>query len=66
MSIAPDQSVHPALKVAVVGAGYWGPNLARNFAMSTDWDLLAICNMDLDRATNGHRFGRAATGEVRD
>jgi|GEM_PF-6783836 len=57
MSIAPDQSVHPALKVAVIGAGYWGPNLARNFAMSTDWDL--------DRATNGHRFGRAATGEVR-
>lgn len=51
MSIAPDQSVHPALKVAVVGAGYWGPNLARNFAMSTDWDLVAICDKDLDRAT---------------
>lgn len=51
MSIAPDQSVHPALKVAVIGAGYWGPNLARNFAMSTDWDLVAICDKDLDRAT---------------
>lgn len=51
MSIAPDQSVHPALKVAVIGAGYWGPNLARNFAMSTDWDLVAICDNDLDRAT---------------
>lgn len=51
MSIAPDQSVHPALRVAVVGAGYWGPNLARNFAMSTDWDLVAICDMNLERAT---------------
>lgn len=50
MSIAPDASVHPALRVAVIGAGYWGPNLARNFSMSTDWELVAICDMDVDRA----------------
>ncbi|WP_052336291.1 Gfo/Idh/MocA family protein [Nocardioides alkalitolerans] len=36
--------------VAVVGAGYWGPNLARNFAASDDWDLRAVCDLDLARA----------------
>lgn len=50
MSIAADSTVHPALRVAVIGAGYWGPNLARNFAMSSDWDLVAICDMDAGRA----------------
>lgn len=50
MSIAADSTVHPALRVAVIGAGYWGPNLARNFAMSTDWDLVAICDTDAVRA----------------
>lgn len=34
--------------MAVVGAGYWGPNLARNFRMSPDWDLAGV--VDLDRA----------------
>jgi len=36
------------LRVAVIGAGYWGPNLARNFRASLDWELAAI--VDLDRA----------------
>jgi predicted dehydrogenase len=39
------------LRVAVVGAGYWGPNLARNFSSSPDWELVAICDLDLDRAS---------------
>ncbi|MDQ4504332.1 Gfo/Idh/MocA family oxidoreductase [Sinomonas sp. ASV322] len=38
------------LGVAVVGAGYWGPNLARNFHRSEEWDLRAVCDLDLDRA----------------
>jgi predicted dehydrogenase len=38
------------LGVAVIGAGYWGPNLARNFRTSDDWDLRAVCDLDLDRA----------------
>ena len=37
--------------VAVVGAGYWGPNLVRNFRSSPDWDLIAVCDLDPDRAT---------------
>lgn len=36
--------------MALVGAGYWGPNLARNFSSSPDWELAAICDVDLVRA----------------
>jgi predicted dehydrogenase len=39
------------LKIAVVGAGYWGPNLARNLQASPDWDLMAICDLDIGRAS---------------
>ncbi|HKU04402.1 MAG TPA: Gfo/Idh/MocA family oxidoreductase [Arthrobacter sp.] len=38
------------LRIAVVGAGYWGPNLARNLQASPDWDLVAICDLDVERA----------------
>jgi predicted dehydrogenase len=38
------------LRIAVVGAGYWGPNLARNFRSSSDWELTAICDIDQERA----------------
>ncbi|TFD91468.1 Gfo/Idh/MocA family protein [Cryobacterium serini] len=38
------------LRIAVIGAGYWGPNLARNFDASPDWDLVAVCDRDRERA----------------
>jgi len=38
------------LGVAVVGAGYWGPNLVRNFSWSDDWELRWVCDLDEDRA----------------
>ena len=34
------------LGVAVVGYGYWGPNLARNVAESPDMELKALCERD--------------------
>lgn len=39
-----------SLRIAVVGAGYWGPNLVRNFRSSTAWDLVAVCDLDEARA----------------
>ena len=36
--------------VAVVGAGYWGPNLIRNFAATGLADLRWVCDLSLDRA----------------
>jgi len=38
------------LRVGVIGAGYWGPNLARNFRTSAEWDLVAVCDRDAERA----------------
>ncbi len=37
------------IRVAVVGAGYWGPNLIRNFAACPDTELVAVCDRDEDR-----------------
>jgi predicted dehydrogenase len=56
------------LGVAVVGAGYWGPNLIRNFRTSEQWDLVAVCDLDTDRAQRvlGERSGVAVTGSVGD
>jgi predicted dehydrogenase len=42
--------VNTKLRIAVIGAGYWGPNLARNFRASPDWELVAICDLDRERA----------------
>ncbi|MEU2392344.1 Gfo/Idh/MocA family oxidoreductase [Streptomyces sp. NPDC007369] len=38
------------LGVAVVGAGYWGPNLVRNFQASPEFRLRWLCDLDVDRA----------------
>ena len=37
------------INVAVVGAGYWGPNLIRNFADCADIRLAAVCDKDETR-----------------
>ena len=50
------------LRAAVIGAGYWGPNLARNFRGSPDWDLVAVC--DLDEARARKVVGSRSTVEV--
>jgi predicted dehydrogenase len=38
------------IKVALVGVGYWGPNLARNIAQCLDATLIGICDRDANRA----------------
>src|SRR3954464_14350492 len=34
------------VRVAVAGLGYWGPNLARNFASIPGCELVAVCDAD--------------------
>ncbi len=34
------------IKAAVVGLGYWGPNIARNFQVSDDYELVGLCDLD--------------------
>ncbi|MBY8848592.1 Gfo/Idh/MocA family oxidoreductase, partial [Saccharothrix sp. MB29] len=36
--------------VAVIGAGYWGPNLVRNVQATPDLRLVTLCDLDVDRA----------------
>jgi len=36
--------------VAIVGAGYWGPNLLRNFCANPGADVRWLCDLDVDRA----------------
>jgi predicted dehydrogenase len=50
--------------VAVIGAGYWGPNLVRNFQGSSSFHLRWLC--DLDRARAEKVVGRYSTVQVTD
>ena len=45
-----DASETAPLGVAVVGYGYWGPNLARNVAERPELELVALCEPDETRA----------------
>jgi predicted dehydrogenase len=48
-----------SLGVAVIGAGYWGPNLIRNFSTAPGWDLRWVCDLQEDRARKA--VGRYST-----
>src|SRR5262249_28289778 len=47
------------LNVALVGLGYWGPNLARNFAALAETHLHTVCDMQPERLA---RFARQYPG----
>jgi predicted dehydrogenase len=36
--------------LAVIGAGYWGPNLVRNFQASPSFRIRYLCDLDVSRA----------------
>jgi predicted dehydrogenase len=40
------------LRIAVVGAGYWGPNLVRNFGATPNIDVAWLCDLDGARAAD--------------
>ena len=52
--------------VAVVGAGYWGPNLVRNFDRCPATDVRWVCDLDVERArrTVGSRSAVQVTDEL--
>ncbi|MEP6706398.1 MAG: Gfo/Idh/MocA family oxidoreductase [Pyrinomonadaceae bacterium] len=48
--------------IGIVGCGYWGPNLLRNFAESENAELRWICDVDAARLSAiGRRFPGART-----
>lgn len=44
------KAANAQLRVAVVGYGYWGPNLVRNAIECPDIELVTLCERDDDRA----------------
>ena len=44
------------IKIGLIGFGYWGPNLARNFSIHPDLELDAICDFSEDRLARAQRF----------
>ena len=40
------------IRIAVVGAGYWGPNLVRNFNQSRDAEVTLVCDVDEARLSH--------------
>jgi predicted dehydrogenase len=57
-----------AVGVAVIGAGYWGPNLARNFLACPETDLRWVCDLDeeLARRAVGPRSTVRVTDDLND
>src|ERR1700689_1364876 len=55
-----------ALSVGVVGLGYWGPNLARNFAAIRGCELRYLCDADeaVRRRSAGMFPAARATGDL--
>jgi predicted dehydrogenase len=44
------------IKIGLIGYGYWGPNLARNFSVNPEMALVAICDFSSDRLARARRF----------
>jgi predicted dehydrogenase len=59
-------SEHPPVRVGVAGLGYWGPNLARNFAAIPGCELRWLCDpSEPARARAALQFpGARATGDL--
>jgi predicted dehydrogenase len=54
----------PRLRIGVAGLGYWGPNLARNFAASPGCELAWCCDPSAPaRARAARQFPGARVGE---
>jgi predicted dehydrogenase len=47
--------VSDAIGVGVVGYGYWGPNLVRNFIEAPSSEVVAVCDLSEDRLAPLHR-----------
>jgi len=53
------------VNVAIVGLGYWGPNLFRNFSASPHWNVSAVVDLDEKRIAKVLQ-GRAGTRGLND
>lgn len=45
------------LRIGIIGYGYWGPNIVRNFVAQPDCEVVALCDQNVDaleRASRAH------------
>ena len=40
------------VRIGVIGVGYWGPNLIRNFHQFVDSEVVQVCDLNQDRLTH--------------
>jgi predicted dehydrogenase len=45
-----------SIKIAVIGVGYWGPNLIRNFYQLPDVQVSFVCDLDESKMDNIKKF----------
>src|SRR6516162_5182944 len=50
------KTMERTLRVGVVGCGYWGPNLVRNFRQSADCQLKLLCDSSESRLSHMRRL----------
>ena len=46
------------IRIGIIGAGYWGPNLIRCFQESTECEVVYICDRDEKKRKPCQRFPR--------
>ena len=51
--------------VGVIGYGYWGPNLVRNFMSDTAWRVVSVCDRSETRLAEVGRLYPAVTTTTR-
>jgi predicted dehydrogenase len=44
------------IRIGLLGFGYWGPNLARNFSQNSEMELAAICDFSSARLDKARRM----------
>jgi len=49
MTVSGDLWASPTVGVAVIGYGYWGPNLVRNFANTAGARVIAVSDLDAEK-----------------
>lgn len=54
------------MKIALIGYGYWGPNIARNLNNTRKADLYAICDMDENNLNKARKLYGDAVKYVKD
>ena len=50
------------INIAIIGYGYWGPNLVRNFMLTDGASVTAVCDGSADRRAAAAVPPRRSTG----